>query len=566
MPDDQRRIERMNLPGEIVRLVSDITDGCLTGANIDRLSVLLEESDSALRYYVEWMDVHANLHYELVLGEIDLLALVPRPRAARPEFSGAAAPEGNWSGQLDRTWRLRQHRQLLLLSGAIAAAFLVCFSAVLIRNNSLPFGEGGYAKSDAGINPLRTFVEEPVAVLASAVDAEWEGAKPPKEGAALGRGTFRLRRGLAQIEFLSGANVIFEGPADFELRDSMSMACKAGRMRAYVPNHAIGFVVETPSRRVVDLGTEFAVSVRGDESEIHVLDGQVRLEGLLDAGVRPCVLKTGEGFRSDRTSGMGETIGSASAFVGREQMARLSHEASALRQAAWDNYHKELAKDPTLLLDYGFEGHEEWDRVVRNDGGPLGEQLVGAIVGCRWTTGRWPWKRALEFKRTSDRIRLNIPGEYESVTFVCWLRIEGLDRWLSSIVLTDGHDLGEPHWQFTETGQLLLGIKATDVSEDYLTPSVLHISDVGRWIQLACVYDGAGGRVTHFVDGQPVASHQIQNKIRLRFGSTQIGNWASEGFKDHSVRTLNGRIDELLLFDRALTEDEVNELYEQGRL
>ena len=84
----------------------------------------------------------------------------------------------------------------------------------------------------------------------------------------------------------------------------------------------------------------------------------------------------------------------------------------------------------------------------------------GAVVGCRWAEGRWQQKGALEFKGTENRVRIFIPGEYESITLACWMRIEGFDRYLSAIMLTDGHDLGEVHWQFTETGQLLLGVKA----------------------------------------------------------------------------------------------------------
>jgi hypothetical protein len=51
------------------------------------------------------------------------------------------------------------------------------------------------------------------------------------------------------------------------------------RIRAFVPEPAQGFVIETPDYQAVDLGTEFAMSVGSDgRSEVHVVDGEVRLD------------------------------------------------------------------------------------------------------------------------------------------------------------------------------------------------------------------------------------------------------------------------------------------------
>jgi hypothetical protein len=71
--------------------------------------------------------------------------------------------------------------------------------------------------------------------------------------------------------------------------------------------------------------------------------------------------------------------------------------------------------------------------------------------------------------------------------------------------------------------------------------------------------------VTHYLDGKAVHSQEITHPTKLRFGDTEIGNWTSKGFLDHTVRSLNGRIDELVLYKRALTEVEVTELYQSGR-
>jgi len=35
------------------------------------------------------------------------------------------------------------------------------------------------------------------------------------------------------------------------------------------------------------------------------------------------------------------------------------------------------------------------------------------------------------------------------LSLAAWVRLEGLNYWLSALMLTDGWDLGEPHWEIT---------------------------------------------------------------------------------------------------------------------
>ena len=71
--------------------------------------------------------------------------------------------------------------------------------------------------------------------------------------------------------------------------------------------------------------------------------------------------------------------------------------------------------DPHTVVYYNFEGHKPSTRVLQNSSPVRSPALHGAIVGCRWTEGRWPGKSALEFKGPEDRVRLNVPGDYRSI-------------------------------------------------------------------------------------------------------------------------------------------------------
>ena len=37
----------------------------------------------------------------------------------------------------------------------------------------------------------------------------------------------------------------------------------------------------------------------------------------------------------------------------------------------------------------------------------------------------------------SDRVRIEVPGEFPQLTLAAWVRIEGVNNWLSSLMLTD---------------------------------------------------------------------------------------------------------------------------------
>jgi hypothetical protein len=192
----------------------------------------------------------------------------------------------------------------------------------------------------------------------------------------------------------------------------------------------------------------------------------------------------------------------------------------------------------------------------------------GAVVGCLWCPGRWPEKSALEFKRTSDRVRINVPGEFDRLSLTAWVRMEGLNFWLSALMLTDGWDLGEVHWQITANGELLLGVSLPDThdGDGHRSPPVLGPKDLGRWVHLATVYDKRTNLIVHYLDGKRVSQGLLRVPTTMRIGPANLGNWnPGPDFIKNSRRSLNGRIDEFAILRRALTDDEVRRIYELGR-
>jgi hypothetical protein len=183
--------------------------------------------------------------------------------------------------------------------------------------------------------------------------------------------------------------------------------------------------------------------------------------------------------------------------------------------------------------------------------------------------GRWPGRQGLEFKRVSDRVRVTVPGEYESITMAAWVRVDALSNRFNSLFMTDGWEEGAPHWHIGNNGKIELGVQGGKAKGNYhyLTPEVFTPDRVGDWVHLAVVYDGAEGLITHYMDGRLVTEEVAKFETKLRFGDAELGNWnTGKRTNERSpVRYFNGCIDEFLLFSRPLGAVEVEKLSTQGR-
>lgn len=79
-----------------------------------------------------------------------------------------------------------------------------------------------------------------------------------------------------RLEMKSGTSVLVAGPATFQLLSQNGFQLQQGILTADVPQQAIGFAVDTPTLKVIDLGTRFGVHVdEKGSTETHVFQGLV---------------------------------------------------------------------------------------------------------------------------------------------------------------------------------------------------------------------------------------------------------------------------------------------------
>lgn len=120
-----------------------------------------------------------------------------------------------------------------------------------------------------------------VAVLSDSLNALWADTSAAlKSGTRLaaGAGPWLLREGMAEVVFDNEARIVLEGPCEFDILTSDQILLNYGRLYAAVPQGAIGFIVNTPSARIIDLGTEFGVQAdAGGDTCLYVLKGRTTL-------------------------------------------------------------------------------------------------------------------------------------------------------------------------------------------------------------------------------------------------------------------------------------------------
>ena len=408
-----------------------------------------------------------------------------------------------------------------------------------------------------------------VAMLDRVVDAQWsQRDEAPRLGAPLEPGWLRLRSGLAQVVFYSGARVVIEGPTELRLISPSEASCRSGRLIAEVPPQAKGFRVSTPQMNVTDLGTSFGLDAKERRTELHVFKGSVEFQPTASAARQN--LQEGAGAVAESSGPTRLISANPAAFASLFDLQRKSSDAEVLRHEQWRAASSRLDEDSSLLLHFDFEQTDLADWRLPNASKRKNAASDATIVGCQWTEGRWPDKHALEFRSVSDRVRLSVPGEYEALTLAAWVRVQGLDRQINSLFMSDGFEAGTVHWSIRQDGVLALTAIGSEPGRYQIchSPPVLTLDQFGLWVHLAVVIDGGAKQVVHYLNGVPVSEESLNIKPPFRIGVAELGNWNAQGFPRNDpfmIRNFGGAMDEFCLFGRALGAEEIRALHSAGK-
>ena len=409
-------------------------------------------------------------------------------------------------------------------------------------------------------------------------DCRWAPGTPvARDGddVRLGR-PFNLEGGLLEISYETGATIVLEGPVEYTVASASSGLLSSGRLTGKMTTeHSRGFAVRTPTANVVDLGTEFGVEVDVDGStRSHVFAGVVRVELLRDD-------KPVQGQTIDLHANESVVVGKRpdsdervlvvqSIAVKPERFVRSDQLAEAVSRRKLEAFHRwqqradTLRRDPALVVFYDFQQHADSPNVLHAEANGAASSLDGVIQGATWSSGRMPGKQSLRFDGVASHVKVDLPREMPQMTLAAWLTVEFVNDNGPScgLLMSDGWDSREKcHWQIVRPGEVHLG----SGGEGLRTSTVLPWQDWSRnrWRHVAVVCDPPRREIVCYLDGVRVGVSEISGDFGATFGRAQIGGWQSVDGKEE--RGLRGRMDELMILGRTMTDEEIRELHRLGK-
>ena len=500
----------MNQHGDFKRLVNRYADGDVSASDMEALNERLREDAAARDAFIDLM----NLDSALADLTADGTPAIPQHGLVPDEIRPSADP----------TKQPYAHQRTTALKWMVLAA--ACLSLV------------------ACLWPLWQQTSAPFAVVQRAA-----GVDELADTTKLNREVHSIQAGTLELMTIRGVRVVIEAPAEFQFESPQRLHLKRGRMTADVPPKARGFTVITPNGEAVDLGTKFGVDVpREGHSEIHVFQGEVVAQST--GGGKKHSLTDGEACQLHSGPG-GSGLFRSAAFIRPDEVAALHAALAAGQQQTSRRAASQLKQDPALIAFLDFE----------SDVLPEGRY--------RMVQGRWPGSRAPEFVNVGDHMTVNAGGDHDwpQLTLAAWVRIDRLNAPYQSLLHTDGWSIenqGQVHWMINRNTTMRLALFGNTLApgsserDGYPDSSQPVLPEQGRWVHLAAVYDSNERSVRFYLNGQFDKVTRLDIAFPARLGPAQIGNW------ERHDRKLSGRIDELVILGRSMSDNEVNMLFESG--
>ncbi|MBN2064739.1 MAG: FecR domain-containing protein [Sedimentisphaerales bacterium] len=170
-----------------------------------------------------------------------------------------------------------------------------------------------------GFNVYLSLQPQTVATIINSVEARWtiSGLSAETGTRLKSRQQLKLARGVVKILFDGGAEVLLEAPAEIKLENHEKMDLITGKLYARIQENALGFIIDTPSARVIDLGTEFGVSVDNKGlSSISMFKGQAMFSGIANGRItKGEMLATGQAKKTDGSGSVKDAVFTDKEFI-----------------------------------------------------------------------------------------------------------------------------------------------------------------------------------------------------------------------------------------------------------
>ena len=586
---------KSSMLSERLRILVDAycTDG-IEESEVRELEALLRGDAQARRYFSAYCRMHAELFFAAKAEHaIHAVQEMLRPM---PATSPTVSLLGNaWGGAV------HYFSQVGPLSYLIAT---VLFGLGLLVGSWVTVGESHRQTQPVSIaqqqrSPRSTTVSKPagpkVARITGLLDCRWiDPATQVAEHDPVTMGEkYTLAAGLMEITYETGAKVILQGPCSYSVDSVRGGFLSLGRLTARVEKEAASdqrpptrnplFAVRTPTATVTDLGTEFGVEVSAEgRTDARVFEGSVRVaadgdkhnkkSGDKKSGDRQRVCRKGETVRVEPNGSAVRPISGKDADDHGYVRVMPAVRARTEQQNTQQNTYAKLVLSLDPLFYYRMEKPKsERVRQIVFDSAPGGHHgelhTDNPLAGSSYRAGRFG--DSLDFRACGGVNVLNYPAPTKDRLAVSvWVMTVGRP---SKIAIAGNR--GVPQGMEFAFGLLYgdgeLGAAVTRSDGKTLRVREGATLPTGEWHHVAMTTDGAtlhlyrNGKevVSAAFDAQAgqkpiVGTNGKSDKIDKR-NIMRAGDVASS---DRS----EVRVDELIVFDRAISPEVIERLFRGG--
>ena len=405
-----------------------------------------------------------------------------------------------------------------------------------------------------------------VGMVARLETITWGDAGALAEGSRIKAGSrLRFEGGLVELEMAGKGRMIVEGPADLEFVNAMESRLHRGRLLMKVTEAGHGYRVTTPKGSIIDLGTEFGVSVGEDNKvETHVLSGAV--EAVPDGGAK-VLLRKNDALRFDGGAGTRFTTDGGDFYTALPpERAGTPHAVHWPLESFEENIDRaEVRGFGAGSYDMIFQVMDQGEAPVRMPGkfgnamafdgkGSFGESGFRGVGGKEPRTVSF-WVKVPEDFNTREGFGIVSWGQFESEN-------QGAVWQVSVNPLAEDGPVG--HLRVGAHGGQIIG--STDLRD-------------GEWHHVAVVlYEGSqpdiGKHVLLYLDGalEPVSRRALR-QVNTQIDGATHGVWLGRNVvylqsepDHHHGGFFRGAVDEVFIFAGALSQEEVQELMERNEM
>jgi hypothetical protein len=394
-----------------------------------------------------------------------------------------------------------------------------------------------------------------VGKLVASVDCSWNsGHSNWIAGEQVPAGPLSLLAGAAQFVLNNNTKLTVTGPAEFELESEKVLHLARGQIAARVTPKGIGFTVETPTAKIVDLGTEFCVAVNNDgDTEVHVLAGAITVTSRdpklqMDEDL---VVRAGQAAKVTRHGFELNLPAESEKFVRDPLQVRVPRAVSG----------KPLAY-PTPLASWNFS--ESSGAVVADQSG----RFMGTIhnpKGVQWLPNGLAF---LGHEKTYVDFGDDEALAPEQLSVSVWLKLTSDEHDFARMAIAskrfatakDTSPAGcwelAVDWQrklvfriFSNNDSIFIGKGPDACDADQLQD--------GRWHHIAGIYDGQ--RAALYVDGKLIEEIPVPSPMNRLNAPLYLGQYTIDSLQPKNA--FRGAIaGPMMIFDKALTSQQIKAL------